>query len=320
MARSAAEPRGHPGCTALVRATLAPLKELTLHRYLRLSSIVVSSFALAGALGGCGSSQEDEAPVAVAAPPNEAVVFAASGDTKAELGITKWGFATDDAGDLMTYRGYNDKNEVLATVVQKLDRSDETKYRFSLTMTGAKESASEKIEFTAHPTEDGKGGVLETLVTENSFEEGGIPSRVLARFKADGAARSGTIGSGSLSGKSRPLDGNALVTTCNPTANACQNELIDSRIAAAGASGDCGLLKTVGQPLLATIVGAGFGALASWWSGPGIVAGAVIGGAAGGVGAGAAAATQCIASRRDAAAAAADLKKCRDSAAASCAH
>jgi hypothetical protein len=240
------------------------------------------------------------------------VVFAASADTKAELGITKWGFATDEAGDLMTYRGYNDANEVLATVVQKLDRSDASKYHFTLSMTGPKESASEKIEFTAHPTEDGKGGVLVTLVTENTFDAGGVPSRVLAAFKADSAARKGTIGAGSLTGKSRPLTAGGLVTQCNPTVNACQNELIDSRIAAAGASGDCGLLKTVGQPLLATIVGAGFGALASWWSGPGVIAGAVIGGAAGGVGAGAAAATQCIASRADATSAAADLKKCQD--------
>jgi hypothetical protein len=290
-----------------------------LHRHLRLSPVVVSSLvlALAGVLGGC-ASQEDEAPVTVAAPPNEAVVFAASGATKADLGITQWGFATDEAGDLMTYRGYGEKNVLLATVVQKLDRSDATKYHFTLTMTGPKESASEKIEFTAHPTEDGKGGVLVTLVTENTFDEGGVPSRVLAAFKADSAARSGTVGKGSLTGKSRPLTGSALVTQCNDTVNRCQNELIDSRIAAAGASGDCGLLKTVGQPLLATVVGAGFGALAAWWSGPGIVAGAVIGGAAGGVGAGAAAVTQCVASRRDATAAAADLKKCQDQAA-SCA-
>jgi hypothetical protein len=283
-----------------------------LHRYLRVSSLVITSFALACAVGGCGSQEGDEAPVAVAAPPNEAVVFAASSDTKADLGIAKWGFATDEAGDLMTYRGYNDRNEVLATVVQKMDRSDAAKYHFSMTMRGPKESASEKVEFTAHPTEDGKGGVLETLVTENTFEEGGVPSRVLARFKADSAGRAGTVSAGSLTGKSHPLAGEGLVTPCSPTVNACQNELIDSRISAAGASGDCGLLKTVGQPLLATVVGAGFGALAAWWSGPGIVAGAVIGGAAGGFGAGSSAAMACIASRRDATSAAADLKKCQD--------
>ncbi len=289
-----------------------------MHRYLRLSSIVISSLALAAVLGGCGS-QEDEAPVVTAAPPNEATVFSASGETTADLGIAKWGFATDDAGDLMTYRGYNDKNEVVATVVQKLDRSDANKYKFSLTMTGQKESASEKIEFTAHASDDGKDGILVTLVTENTFEEGGVPNRVLAAFKADAAAKKATIGSGSLTGKSHPLDGQ-LVTACNSTVNSCQNELIDSRIAAAGASGDCGLLKTVGQPLIATIIGAGAGALATIWGGPTAIVGAAVGGGAALVGSGAAAVTQCIASRRDATAAAADLKKCQDAAAASCAH
>lgn len=283
-----------------------------MHRYLRVSSLVLASLALSCVALGCGSSDDESPPAVTAAPPNEAVVFDASADTKADLGIAKWGFATDEAGDLMTYRGYSDKNEVLATVVQKLDRSDAEKYHFTLTMTGPKESASEKIEFTSHASDDGKDAILVTLVTENTFEDGGVPARVLARFKADSAGRKGTIGSGSLTGKSRPLTAGGLVTQCNPTVNACQNELIDSRIAAAGASGDCGLLKTVGQPLLATIVGAGFGALAAWWSGPGVVAGAVIGGAAGGFGAGASAATQCIASRRDATTAAADLKKCQD--------
>lgn len=281
-----------------------------MHRYLRLSSVVVASLALSGVLAGC-ASQEDEAPVVAGAPPNESVVFNASSETKDDLGIAKWGFATDEAGDLMTYRGYDDANHVVATVVQKLDRSDANKYHFTLSMTGAKESATEKIEFTAHPSDDGKDAILVTLITENSFDEGGVPSRVLARFKADSAGRTATIGSGSLTGKSHPLDGNSLVTQCNDTVNRCQNELIDSRIAAAGASGDCGLLKMVGQPLLATIVGAGAGALATIWGGPTALVGGAVGGGAALVGSGAAAAAQCIASRRDATSAAADLRRCQ---------
>ncbi|MDB4939262.1 MAG: hypothetical protein JWP87_6234 [Labilithrix sp.] len=287
-----------------------------MHRHLRFSSYVLSSLALVTALVGCGSSSEEETAVA-GPPPNEAVVFDASSDTKADLGIAKWGFATDTDGDLMTYRGYGEKNEVLATVVQKLDRSDPTKYHFTLTMTGPKESASEKIDFSTHPSDDGKDAILVTLVTENTFDEGAVPSRVLAHFKADSASRAGTtIGSGSLTGKSRPLDGNQLVTQCNDTVNRCQTELIDSRIAASAASGDCGLLKMVGQPLISTIVGAGAGALATLWGGPTAVVGAALGGGGALVASGVSAATQCIASRRDATSAAQDLKKCQQEAAA----
>ena len=285
-----------------------------MHRHFRLSSLLAAaSLTLATALAGC-SSEDDQSMAG--APPDEAVVFVASAETKSDLGIAKWGFATDEAGDLMTYRGYGERNEVLATVVQKLDRSDPTKYHFTMTMTGSGASASEKIDFSTHPSEDGKDAILVTLITENTFDDGALPSRVLARFKADSASRSGTtIGSGSLTGKSHPLDGTSggLVTTCNDTVNRCQSELIDSRIAAAGASGDCGLLKMVGQPLLATVVGAGAGALATIWGGPTALGGAALGGGAALVGSGAAAVTQCIASRRDATSAAAELKKCRAS-------
>jgi hypothetical protein len=292
-------------------------KELTLHRCFRLSSHVIASLAVVAALVGCGSP-DDEASVA-GPPPNESVVFGASADTQADLGIAKWGFATDDEGDLMTYRGYSDRNEVMATVVQKLDRSDPNKYHFTLTMTGPKASATEKIDFSAHPSDDGKDAILVTLVTENTFDEGSIPSRVLTHFKADSSARSGTIGSGSLTGKSHPLEGSGLVTQCNDTVNRCQAELIDSRIAAAAASGDCGFLKLVGQPLIATAVGAGAGALATLWGGPTAVVGAALGGGGALAASGVQAVTQCVASRRDATNAAQELRTCQQQAA-TCPH
>jgi hypothetical protein len=306
--------RRHSRCTDLLRANRANPKELTLHRHFRLSSYAFAALVL---LAGCGSPDEETSAVA-GPPPNEAVVFDASGDTKSDLGITKWGFATDAAGDLMTYRGYGDKNQVLATVVQKLDRSNAEKYHFTLTMTGPKESASEQIDFSSHAADNGKDAILVTLVTENTFEDGGVPARVLAHFKADSNARTGTtVGAGSLTGKSHPLDG-TLVTPCSDTVNRCQNELIDSRIAAAGASGDCGFLKLVGQPLISTIIGAGAGALATLWGGPTAVVGAAIGGGAALVGTGAAAVIQCVASRRDATKAAQELQQCQQQQQASC--
>ncbi|MBX3210460.1 MAG: hypothetical protein KF850_00345 [Labilithrix sp.] len=288
-----------------------------MHRHLPSRSIVLSSLLLVGALVGCGAP--DDGASAAGPPPSESVVFAASADTKADLGIATWGFATDADGDLMTYRGYGDGREVLATVVQELDRSDPTRYRFTLTMTGRTESASQKIEFSTRPSDDGKDALLEMLVTENTFEEGALPSRVLARFKADSAAREGTtVGSGSLTGRSRPLEGNGLVTRCSDTVDRCQTELIDSRIAAAAASSDCGLIKTIGQPLIATVIGAGAGALATIWGGPTAVVGAALGGGGALAASGVAAATQCVASRRDATNAAQQLATCRQQAA-SCA-
>lgn len=287
-----------------------------MHRHLRFPSYVVSSLALVGALVGCGTEGDETSG---GLPPSEAHVIEASSETKADLGIARWGFATDTDGDVMTYRGYGEKNEVLATVVQKLDRSDPTKYHFTLTMTGKDVSASEQIEFSARPAANGVDAELVMVVTENTFEEGAMPSRVLARFKADTADRDGiTSGSGSLLGKSRPLDNGQLVSSCGDTVDRCQNELIDSRIAAAAASGDCGLIKMVGQPLIATIVGAGAGAIGTIWGGPTAVVGAAVGGGAGLVGGAAAAVTQCIASRRDSTAAAEDLRKCRQQQQASC--
>lgn len=288
-----------------------------MHRSLRQSSFAVLSLVLVGALVGCGSAEE-EAPVA-GPPPSEAVVFDASNDTKAELGIVKWGFATDADGDQMTYRGYGASNEVLTTVVQTMDRRDDSVYHFALKMTGPKGEASEKIDFSTRPSDNGKDTLVMMLVTENTFQDGSTSSRVLDRFKADGGARKGftTNSGGSLVGKTRPLDG-PLVTPCSSTVDRCQVELIDSRIAAAAAAGDCGLLKRVGIPLVGAVVGGLVTGLATLWTGPGAVVGAA-GGAIGGAVAGSATAeVQCFASRRDATAAAAELRTCQQRAQAAC--
>ncbi len=282
-----------------------------MHRHLRLSPYAISSLALVAALVGCGSDAAEEP---VAGPgPTEAVVFAASGDTKAEVGIVKWGFDTDEAGDLMTYRGYGEKNEVIAEIVQAFDRRDPNKYYFTLTAKGAKGSASEKIEFSAKPTVNGSDTQIMMLVTENTFVDGDGPSRVLARFKADGAQRHNTTlsGGGSLLGKTRPMQQGQLVDRCAQLAEKCQEALIDQRIAAAGQSGECGLLKRVGVPLIGAVVTGAGGALLTAWSGPGAlvgaVGGAVVGAASGNV-------TQeilCVAARRDANAAQRELQACR---------
>ena len=288
-----------------------------MHRHFRLASLAASSLVIALVIAGCGDDTSDPAPSGENAPPSEATVFNASGDTKSDLGIVKWGFATDESGDLMTYRGYGEKNEVLATVVQQMDRTSSEKYVFTMKMTGPSANASETIEFTARPTDDGQNTAIVMLVTENTFGEGSVPARVLTHFQADSAARTGTTaGSGSLVGKSHPLD-DQLVTRCNATTN-CQTELIDSRIAANAKSSACGLINTVGTPLISCLGGALVGGIAAIWTGPGVLAGAGIGCAAGGVPAGGVAAAQCAAARRDATKAAEDLRKCQQAAQAQC--
>ena len=251
------------------------------------------------------------------------LVYDASADTKADVGIAKWGFTSDPEHNTTVFRGYGDKNELLVEVRQILERPDMYNERFTMTMTGAKATAAERIEYAASASADGKDTVISMNVVENTFDEGSVAARVLLHIGADAKASvSGAItngGSGSLTGKSRPLDANSLVTNCNDTVNRCQVELIDSRIAAAGAATDCSLTRRVGYPLISTIGGALVGGLITLETGPGAIVGAAAGGVAGSLGFGIAG-HQCASSQADAAKAAADLRKCQQANTAQCAH
>jgi hypothetical protein len=291
------------------------------HRCFRLSPYAVSSLALVGALVGCGGAGEEQQPV-MGPAPSDPVVYDASADTKADVGIAKWGFTSDPDTSTTVFRGYGERNELLVEVRQTLERPDMYNERFTMTMSGAKATGSEKIEYAAKASDDGKDTVVTMTVTENTFDEGTVAARVLLHIGADAkASTSGAItnGSGSLTTKSHPLDGPALVTQCNDTVNRCMTELIDSRIAAAGAATDCSLTRRVGYPLVSTIGGALVGGLITLETGPGAIVGAAAGGAAGSLGF-AVAGHQCASSQADATKAAADLRKCQQSAQASCAQ
>jgi len=286
------------------------------------TSLAVSSFFLLAALSGCGGSEGEESTTVYPAP-KEATVFAALSETKAELGIAKWGFETDEAGDLMTYRGYGADNRVVAEVVQTFDRSNHDRWFFTLTAKGSTGAAVERIEYFTRPAANGQDTEVMMVVTENSFDAASGPGQVLARFKADAGKRdpgaAGTGGSGSLVGKVHPMENGQLVDRCKELTDRCGIALIDQRIAAAAASGDCGLLKRVGVPLVSAVVGGLVGAgLGVWAGGVGAVPGAAIGGAAGYVGGAAGAEVQCAASRRDATSATSDRDQCRREQAAAC--
>ncbi|MBS2012722.1 MAG: hypothetical protein JST00_07545 [Deltaproteobacteria bacterium] len=289
-----------------------------MHRSVLSASLVIACVSFATVVSGCGSAAaEDEAPTVVHPAPSEDVVFDAQPETKGELGIAKWGFSTDEAGDRMTYRGYGADNEVLTEVVQTLDRSSADRWYFTMKASGKLGSATTKIEYFGRPAANGKDTEIVMLVTETSFEETSGPGKVLTAFKADAVKRGAlSAGGGSLVGKSRPM--NQLVDRCQELVDKCKEALIDQRIAAAAASGDCGLLKRVGVPLVSAVVGGAVGGALTAWTGPGALAGGVIGGIAGYAGGAAGAELQCAASRRDATAATNELNQCRREQAAAC--
>lgn len=245
-----------------------------MHCRSRLSSLaVVASLALLGALVGCGSSEEEQDDVTNPAP-SEPEVFDASSQTKSELGIVKWGFDSRSDGDEMIYRGYGDRNQVLAEVVRKLDRSNDARWVLTMTATGKLGSASERVEFHLEDKPNGDTEIYAT-VTENTFKEGEGALKVLLRFKADGASyANGDAASLSTGGSLVSGTGEALVDKCKELTSRCNRLLIRDEIAADGQSSECGLLRTIGVPLLGGIIGAGAGALIG---GVGAIPGAAVG-------------------------------------------
>ena len=283
------------------------------------ASFVVACLSFAAVVSGCGAADADDTQSVVNPAPTEDVVFQAQAETRAQLGIAKWGFTTDEAGDHMTYRGYAADNAVVTEIVQTLDRSNADRWYFTMKASGSLGSAVEKIEYYGRTAANGKDSEIMMLVTENSFEETSGPGKVLAAFKIDSQSRGGlSAGGGSLVGKVHPLENGQLVDRCQELVDKCQEALIDQRIAAAAASGDCGLLKRVGVPLVSATVGAVVGGVLTAWTGPGAAVGAAIGGIGGYAGGAAGAELQCAASRRDATAATNDLNKCRKEQAAAC--
>lgn len=278
---------------------------------------VLCSFFLATV--GCSSADDDSV---AGPPPSEPTVFVASAQTTSALGIVKWGFATDDTGNNATYRGYGAKNEVLATVEQKLAQADDTHWNFTMTASGPSwATASENIEFKTQPSDDGTQTLLIETLTATSFQDGDTPSHVLAAFQTDADNRtSTTVGSGSLTGQSvHPLDGTGqqLVTNCNQTTS-CLQELIDARIAASSLASSCSLMNRVGIPLVAGVVGALVGGFVTLETGPGAAVGAAAGAAGGYTSSAASAAINCASSRSSNAQAQQKLQQCQQQAAMSC--
>lgn len=260
----------------------------------------------------CGASDEGDQSIA-GPPPSEPVVFEASSETKSELGIVKWGFAADEKGR-STYRGYGAKNEVIAEVIQTLDQRDPNHVYFTMTEKDKDGTAVAKVEFYTQKKKDGPDYEVVTLQTENTFEDGKTSTKVLVRFKADSAARTGSTTGGSLTTKARPLEapaagGGQLVDPCKELAEKCNVALIDQRIAASGESSECGLLKMVGVPVVTAAATAGAGALFGGPVAPATAIGGAVVGAVIGTGAQSA---LCYAAQQDASKAQRELIACQN--------
>jgi hypothetical protein len=152
--------------------------------------IPLATFAMVTILSAAAGCSTAEEPQQENAPPTESRVFEASADTKSELGIARWGFDADPYEHRVVYRGYGEKNEVLATVVHKTEDASD-RHVSTITMTGTTASASERIEYTIDRPEGGEPQLM-MAVTENSFADGGVPLRVLARFRDDSTAAATT--------------------------------------------------------------------------------------------------------------------------------
>ncbi|MDB5221214.1 MAG: hypothetical protein JWO86_9141 [Myxococcaceae bacterium] len=273
----------------------------------------VCLFSLATAVAGCGAPADD---VPMRPPPSDAVVYVAGADTESDVGVAKWGFATDAATGAVVFHGYDDHNAMIVELRQTLAAVDSQTARVTVAMTGTKARGSETIDFALKTSADGKGAVASMKVVENTFAGGGVAARVLAHLGTDAksnAAPGSTLasGAGSLT-QSHPLD-DGLVGHCSET-TVCTSELIDQKVAAAGAADKCGLVKPGTELAVTTTAGAlGGAAVGGVGALPGALGGLLTGLVIAGV-----EELDCISARKEATKADQALNDCKKNAQASC--
>jgi hypothetical protein len=157
-----------------------------------------------GTLVACGTADE-EPPVGPA--PSEPIVYDASAQTEQEVGIAKWGYRADDSATV--FRGYGHRNELMVEIRQTFTQSDPRTKTFAMQMTGPVASGTERIDFVAQWTKDGETMEYVDDVRENTFVQGSVASRILARLAPDAAAMAAaapSAGGTSLTKSVRPLD------------------------------------------------------------------------------------------------------------------
>lgn len=186
------------------------------------------------------------------------MVYEASAETTRDVGIAKWGHATDDADGATIFRGYGRRNELLVEVRQTLLQVDDLTKRFEMKMTGPAGSGSERIEFVAQWAADGQTMDYVTNVRENTFVAGSPAAKILARLAPDAAAmaaKAPSTGAPSLTKSLRPLDekpAKELVAPGETPLVECCSQLTRESAAASAAPGtECPLVTPSEQSLAA---------------------------------------------------------------------
>jgi hypothetical protein len=233
--------------------------------------LVLGSTALTLAAFACGGFNDD--PV-MGPPPSDPVVTRASADTKNDVGITTWGFATStETGDAVVH-GYGARNELRVEVRETIQAIGAYTVRLTTTMSGLIAAGSENIDFAVEPASDGQTATASVTVVQNTFAGGGVAARVLAHMSADAktASSGGDLRGASFLTQAHPLDslvneddaglvnrpGCDLVNqnqnqnqNYNQYQNQCQNQAASP---AMGAMNSCSRIPAAILPLLKAIL------------------------------------------------------------------
>jgi hypothetical protein len=197
------------------------------------------------------------APSEPGPPPTDPLVYAASEETRREVGVHTWGYANDAAASASFFRAYDAKNAKIAEVRQSFVTVDEFTRRFELEMHGSAGDAVQRIDFVAHVADDDTTVTYDANVLENGFRPGSVAAQILARLEPDanGGATSLASPAASLVTKTRPL--NRLVDQGPELLQCCSELSREGAQMSASAAGDCSLVQPGGPPLVRDDDGAG---------------------------------------------------------------
>ena len=216
----------------------------------RLSSALAALFAF-GAVAACSGSPSEPEP---GPPPTDPVVYDASAATTSDLGIAKWGYAVDGADGATVYRAYGKQNQLLVEIRQTFTQTDDVTKTFAMKMTGPAAQGSERIDFVAEWAADGESMDYVTNVRDNTFAEGSVAARILARLAPDAMAMPVLPGeaTGSVTKSVKPLDQSpGLVTPgSEPLLVCCQQLTRESAQMSAVPGSECPLVTPTNQSLV----------------------------------------------------------------------
>ena len=182
-----------------------------------MKNVVSVSVILGSLLVACASAPAipaDTSNETSASPSSDPLVLAASKDTTASIGVTRWGAQYD--GDTHTIHGYDDKGNLIVTVSHAVANPSAQESTVTDSVSGTLGSATLQVHMVTAPAASDGHLRLTTTVTKNTFTKGDVPSKVfdaaLADQSGDGSswAEASSVstptGSVSLGGQSAAID------------------------------------------------------------------------------------------------------------------